>query len=197
MSDFLWYSRLLVWVGCGALFVEAIAGRSFGYLTLVAVLFLVVGFAGFLGALALEGRSLSWLTALAEVPEGIVAAPGERTPGGDVEHRVEQPSTSAARPAASGIPVPTVADAGLRAGIAPAAERAVESPRRVETEDLTAASRAVGTLCPHCGKELNPGQIGAVCWACGAVHHASCWTENRFHCATPGCAGSGSLEAPR
>jgi hypothetical protein len=41
------------------------------------------------------------------------------------------------------------------------------------------------------------GQMAATCFVCSGVHHAGCWVENDFSCATPSCPGRGDLEAPR
>jgi hypothetical protein len=196
MSDFLWYTRLLVWVGCGALLIEALAGKSFGYLTVVAVVFLVVGFVGFLGALALEGRPLAWLAVPAEGPDSVVMEPPSGETGrsdAPIDTRGETSVLTAAPAPAS----PAEFAAELAPPIAAArAARPAGQPREVRTRELAATSQDVGNTCPYCGRELLAGQIVAVCWACEATQHASCWTENRFRCATPGCAGAGSLQAP-
>jgi hypothetical protein len=232
MNDLLWYTRLLVWVGCGALLVEAVSGRSFGYLTVVAVIFLVVGLAGFVAGLALQGRSLSWLLAVAEAPPAAIteSAPRDRYPGTALSRGEDALTEDVAVTQAeseprqvggenvavadgletsgdrSSSPEPRRAEAlSYGGGNAPKPPRAEalsyggEDPgraRRIRTEELSDGSPAAGGICPHCGSKLRSGQIGMVCWACGAAHHAGCWTENRFRCATPGCRGAGSLEAP-
>jgi hypothetical protein len=232
MNDLLWYTRLLVWVGCGALLVEAVSGRSFGYLTIVAIIFLVVGLAGFMAGLALQGRSLSWLLAVAEAPPAAVteSAPRDGHPGtafsrGEeavIEHAPALPGETTPRQVggenvAIADEVETSRDhstspePGLAKALSYGGEDLPESPRakamiygdedpgrarRIRTEELSDRSPAAGGICPQCGSKLQPGQIGMVCWACGAAHHAGCWIDNRFRCATPGCGGAGSLEAP-
>jgi hypothetical protein len=195
MSDFLWYMRLLVWVGCGALLLEALAGKSFGYLTLVAVIFLVLGFVGFLGALALEGAPPSWLAVPADTPESAAVERGQ-----EPLERVGPPAQARQPLAVSGLRVPAESHAPEHQAVSPRAAivgaSVSKSPRSVRTEELDPASASIGSACPFCGRELRAGQLGARCWACQATHHAGCWTENRFHCATPGCVGAGSLEAP-
>lgn len=182
MSDFLWYSRLLVWVGCGGLLIEAVTGRSFGYLTVVAVIFLVVGFCGFLGALMLEDRSMTWLSVLAE-ESAATDAPAHGTTIVSAQEREAPFVEGRTRPAdVAGTPI-----------AAPTQVLEPES-RPVTTQALTSDSLPVGHRCPQCGKILEAGQVVAICWSCDTPHHLACWQENQSHCATPGCAGAGSLD---
>jgi S1-C subfamily serine protease len=44
-----------------------------------------------------------------------------------------------------------------------------------------------GARCPHCNKLLELGEPVAACGRCGAVHHASCWSD-RGGCGTFDCA---------
>lgn len=56
MSDFVWYSRTVLWVGAFALLVEAVTGRSEAVITVIATICLAGGFVGFLIGLAVSGR---------------------------------------------------------------------------------------------------------------------------------------------
>ena len=53
-GDLTWYSRLLLWAGAAVLLLQAISGRSTGFVTLIAVLALSIGFVAFLAGLAIE-----------------------------------------------------------------------------------------------------------------------------------------------
>lgn len=203
MSDFIWYTRLLVWVGCGALLLESIAGRSFGLLTLLAVVFVVVGLCGFIAGLALDGRSLTLLTVLGEAPQpGLPHETAAAEPG--PERDAEAPAAS---PACSEGEYPDTTRQERRFVESPArgpetartaaASASSAAPGRVETRELGREADETAQICLHCGRRLVAGQLVAECWRCGALHHAACWTENRFHCARAGCDGEGSLEAPR
>lgn len=45
----------------------------------------------------------------------------------------------------------------------------------------------IGSLCPHCRKEITQSDPVKVCPVCGMAHHKSCWEENRG-CTTFGCS---------
>ncbi len=57
MSEFTWYSRLVLWIGALMLLVEAVSGRSEAFITVVATLCLAGGLAAFLIGLTGAGSS--------------------------------------------------------------------------------------------------------------------------------------------
>jgi hypothetical protein len=59
MSEFTWYSRLVVWAGALVLLSQAVSGHGPSFMTFLGVLCLTIGFALFLGGLALDGRAPS------------------------------------------------------------------------------------------------------------------------------------------
>ena len=78
----------------------------------------------------------------------------------------------------------------------PVASQTEAARTGVATEMLTLENVAVGAECPRCASSLRVGQLVATCPVCGRTHHAICWMENHFHCATVDCSGHGNLEAP-
>lgn len=78
--------------------------------------------------------------------------------------------------------------------VAPAAESRL--PITLQTQRLAADSPLVGASCAVCAKRLTSGQVIVRCPECGAVQHASCWTDHGFACAVENCGGRGSLTGP-
>ena len=57
MSEFVWYSRLVVWAGALVLLAQAAVGRGASFMTLFATICLTAGFVAFLCGLAITGRT--------------------------------------------------------------------------------------------------------------------------------------------
>ena len=57
MSEFTWYSRLIVWAGALVLLSQAVSGHGTSFMTFLGVLCLTIGFALFLGGLVLDARA--------------------------------------------------------------------------------------------------------------------------------------------
>ncbi|HZU12741.1 MAG TPA: hypothetical protein VFB58_07860 [Chloroflexota bacterium] len=57
MHEIVWYSRLAVIVGAVILLVQAVTARSTPALTVLAMVFLIVGLLAFVAGLAMEGRA--------------------------------------------------------------------------------------------------------------------------------------------
>lgn len=167
IDSLLWYSRYSVWVGAIVLFIQSVTGRSVGAISVLGVLMLAAGFAVFLGALSWEGILRPAEVATAE-PVAI-AEPAQAVP----------PVAPEAKPPA--------------AKSAPAVRAA---PEIVQTDRLAVDSPLVGASCAVCARRFRGGQVIVRCPECGAVQHASCWTDNGFACAVDGCSGRGSLAAP-
>ncbi|HKD36860.1 MAG TPA: RING finger protein, partial [Pirellulales bacterium] len=49
-----------------------------------------------------------------------------------------------------------------------------------------AGPRHAGAVCPLCEVEIRSGELLAICNACGAVHHRSCW--QRTGCGSYACS---------
>jgi membrane-bound ClpP family serine protease len=54
MSDAIWYSRLLIWIGALVLLIEAFSGRSYGLTTVIAIVMLIAGLAGLVYGIVAE-----------------------------------------------------------------------------------------------------------------------------------------------
>jgi hypothetical protein len=137
-----------------------------------------VGVISLLGVLMLAAGFAVFLGALSweGLPEPAGSQPTERAA---VELDVAAPAP--ALPAAEPLPEPAT----------------VAAPHIVlQTQRLAADSPLVGASCGVCAKRLRAEQVIVRCPDCGAVQHASCWTDNGFACAVEGCTGRGSLEAP-
>lgn len=167
IDSFLWYSRYSVWVGAIVLFIQSVTGRSVGVISLLGVILLAVGFAAFLGALSWEG-----MLRPAEIVTPELSEIEEPVPSPPPAAPETKPAPAAPTAAASG-PVITL-----------------------QTQRLAAQSPLVGASCAVCAKRLRVGQVIVRCSECGAVQHASCWTDNGFACAVEDCSGRGSLAAP-
>jgi hypothetical protein len=153
-------------------------------MTVAAVIAMSLGLLAFLGGLmwpSLSGR--------------VSAAGAEPSPSPvDAEAGPEEPAVaSEKREPVSTAPVVPEPEAES----APGAQTPLATPERIETIEVLDGRPPVGEPCVRCANQLQAGDLAAACPRCGALHHAACWTANRFHCATPGCSGSGSLEAPR
>jgi S1-C subfamily serine protease len=61
---------------------------------------------------------------------------------------------------------------------------------------LLAGQREAGALCAHCSRELQRDEPTAICTACGAVHHRSCW-ESAGGCGSYECVRTGAFAKPR
>lgn len=57
MSEFTWYSRLVVWAGALVLLSQAVSGHGPSFMTFLGVMCLTIGFAVFLGGLILDARA--------------------------------------------------------------------------------------------------------------------------------------------
>jgi hypothetical protein len=195
MSDFTWYSRLLIWIGCAVLLAESIAGRPFGFATPMAVVMLVAGLLGFVSGLGLDAR-----------------APAITMGSGSAEVAVAPPAAEVSSEASTSV-VETTAEPGLEGGgsipeadtVVPAKPETLETPPARPTSrsqlgaissDVATGGTLVGTLCLACQEPLRSGQVAATCGECAGVHHATCWVGNHFHCGRDGCSGHGRLEAP-
>lgn len=218
-------ARRAVWVSAAVLFLEALFGRSFPLLTVLAIVVLCVAFLVFIAALILEGTSWpSWqmesIYSVPVMPPSVTEPPraaGDQTgkvPAQVIPAERVEPTESIA---ADGID-PASADSISRTLPAVPAVKAVEpiavgpdlvepisheveqnavrSSGRVATERVSDKSRLLQTICLGCQQPIKSGQLVARCFVCGASHHATCWMENHFHCAREGCEGHGALEAP-
>lgn len=197
LESLLWYSRYSVWVGAIVLTLQAITGRSVGLITLLAVLLLGLGFLAFIGVLSWEGLGLPLQLEPAVVED-------------------EAPNLAAGTPPASRPvirasetrPVPQRADDGpgrnRATGNAKQESGFAETPKvqgepvtpRLPTQALGADSPLIGASCSACAKRLREGQVVVRCPECGAIQHASCWSESGFHCGVEDCTGHGSLATP-
>lgn len=211
LSDFTWYSRLLIWIGTAIfvvdLFVEGFQNRSLGFPILVAVVFLAAGLVGFLLGLSLDelGRAGNIVGVLpTRAHEAAPAAPETADqepvivlddPKTDVR-AVDSPLVS--DPISSQPPFEAEASA-TQATMQSGEDRVAARPAAVAgalSEEVTAETRLAGTVCPLCHEPLRVGQVAGICGTCGGVHHATCWLSNHFHCARDGCSGHGNLVAP-
>jgi hypothetical protein len=213
MNSVAWYSRLTIWITALVLLVEAVGGRSFGLLTVLAICAMAAAFVGFVGALAVA--SLMTSTALITSP----AVASRSFPSTDMSPRTEpptvvtEPAPQTERASVTEVPVdPDPAEPELT----PAARESVAAratvvpldalpstppiepvaPGRVRLATVEADTPLQGAMCLQCHQTVKLQQVVAVCPECGAAHHVTCWIENRFHCAREGCSGHGSLEEP-
>lgn len=176
MNDFAWYGRLLVWTGAAVLLVESVTGRTLGPLSTAAVLAMSAGLISFVGGLAAEGLRQVWVPA-ADTPR----VPEQVTALAETRHLVSEDPVS-----------PEAAD--LLADDMPLSGTVPDPAKKAATRFV--GDEETGLTCIRCGQDVGPGQVAATCWNCDGIHHAGCWTENRFRCARPGCAGHGGLEEP-
>lgn len=189
MTDFTWYSRLLVWVGALVLLIESFSGRSVAILTVLAVVALTAGLVGFAGGLAAEGGAFRWFgqsLAPASSADEVV----DEKPGGTGELPAAQsPSGEQVEPRPGSV-MPLSTEPASATG------EAARSDLGAVSTELDDTSVLAGQPCLLCHEPLRSGDVAAVCAVCGAAHHASCWVGNHFHCARQGCAGHGGLRAP-
>jgi hypothetical protein len=191
MSDFIWYSRLVVWAGMAVLLLQAITGRSSGFLTALAVAALSFGFVAFLVGLALSGRPLA-LPAEAATESSQIPSSGEAAPSS----KVEPFSLPHEQPAQASSMLKDEAAPAIPKDQAPPGVLRPTGSGTVRAVDVTATSPECGAVCPHCDRAVREGQVAVSCFRCGTVHHAACWTEHHFRCAAPGCDAQGGIEAP-
>ncbi|MGH2441892.1 MAG: hypothetical protein ACRDFX_01860 [Chloroflexota bacterium] len=189
MNDFTWYSRLFVWVGGLVLLVQSVTGRSLGILSALAVLAMAFGLLGLLGGLVFEHRGFSLAAS--------TVAPSETAPpvdsGTPAPAKRQAPSPEPPAVARQPVPVPAPTPVGTPDG--PAAARA-QTPGGAISTDVVAGDSLEGVACISCHEPLRVQQVAATCQQCGAIHHATCWINNHFHCARDGCSGRGNLRAP-
>jgi len=182
MSELLWWGRLGVWVGALVLVVQAVTRQSTNAVTLIGVVLLAVSFIAFLFAL----RSGRW-----SFPETAPATLQRELPAGGPASRPASQTVSREKEVAA-------SEAAVPGGLSAEKVRTgSEPPGRVETLEVGEGDAEVEAICPRCEQRITPGDLAAKCPVCGAVEHAACWASNRFRCATPGCTGHGSLEAPQ
>ncbi len=196
MTDFTWYSRLMVWVGALVLLIESVTMRPYGLITLLAVIMLAAGLVGFVGGLAFEGRpSLIWDMGLPEVQTSSVVPP--------VLEDAAVPETSSVVAEAGPLEPqfePPVTPTRSEAAVEPALPFVAAAPPRTRSGatavELAPNDASIGRPCFSCHEPMKAGQTAAICPECGGVHHATCWVGNHFHCGREGCGGHGSLQAP-
>lgn len=196
MTDFTWYSRLLVWVGALVLLVDSVSGRGLGFITVLAVIALAGGLVGFVGGLAIDGGAVEALAGpLAQylaggetVPDHVVAPPTPRVAVTSISREAAIPVVQEPAPVAPLTSPPKPFEAPLL-GSRVSADGAV-------TTELDDRNVLVGQPCQVCHEPLRSGQVAAECAQCGARHHAACWVSSHFHCARDGCGGHGGLRAP-
>jgi hypothetical protein len=182
VSEFTWYSRLLVWVGAVILLVESVTGRTLGLVTVIGVLALGGGLIAFIAGLALDSRPVRLPLVEADSHGALV---GEA-------HVTEAPPSAWIPPEpVAKTEVPPEPKSETPPPVLEARER-----RGAIGIDVTADSRASGAVCPSCQQPLRPGEVAAECQQCHTLQHAACWIGNRFQCARDGCGGQGPLEAP-
>lgn len=204
MNSIAWYSRLVIWTTAALLSVEAVAGRSFGLLTALAVVGLIVALPAFSLALAGVPARLRPLEPAGTAPETLLPPVASESTG--LLHAVPAlpPRTHDATPDQSvsvertqSPEAPAPPSATVEPAVAPTPPAAPRSRvPHVGVATITAGSDLRTAACPRCLLRAEEGQVVAICPACGATHHVGCWVENRFHCAREGCEGHGSLEEP-
>lgn len=207
LETLLWYSRYSVWVGAIVLLLQAITGRSIALITLLSVLLLGIGFLVFVGVLSWEGLGLPLHVEPATVDDTVapqIQAPARPEPARKPSQRRAEAVPVEAPPKRTAEPDQDVSAPSVEVKPSPAASPVpvpeaipgASAPVRLSTQALTADSPLVGASCSVCARRLKAGQVVARCPECGAVQHASCWTDNGFACGVEDCHGRGSLEAP-
>jgi hypothetical protein len=202
VSEITWYSRFAIWVGAIVLLVQAVAGRGAGFMSLVSVILMSVGLAGFVFGLIWDGRERR------VIPQEAVAVPNvapnlEETDATAADATAEAPVAAPDSEEAE-LPMEEEPEIAAPAPLEPEVQVATASApqpaagnNRVETEEISIGSVLIGRPCIRCGNPLLLDQMAATCPVCKNPQHAACWIENHFRCSTPGCAGRGSLEAPK
>jgi hypothetical protein len=213
VSEITWYSRFAIWVGAIVLLVQAVAGRGAGFMSLVSIVLMLVGLAGFLFGLMWDEREPRLIREeAATVPN--VEPDSEETRATEVEaaHRPPEevavlpqpPAQASTPPEHAQVPIEEDQAAAGQVSIEPEVQtttapagHAASASNRVETEEIAIGSVLIGRSCIRCGNPLLLDQMAATCPVCRNPQHAGCWIENHFRCSTPGCSGRGSLEAPK
>jgi hypothetical protein len=193
VTEVTWYARLAVWVGVVVLLIQSVTGRGNPPVTVVAVILLIGGFLVFIAGLATSG--------LSRLTPGLANGTADSTTGLNDRHAAAQMpvdevgEATVLEPAPSGAPEQ---EPEPMRNLTTATSESTSPPSwgSVLAVDVTRDAPELGSICPRCHIGIQEGQIAATCFVCGHAHHAACWTENHFHCATPGCEGRGSLEAP-
>jgi hypothetical protein len=187
VNEYVWYSRLAVWVGCVILLAQAIAGRGASVMTVAGVILLSLGFVAFVGTLA-----RSSLVTDSQTGSSTVSPPTRDSESGSGASSLDD---SVGRTVAGKEEVVPTIITGVDETVTSSATSPVD--QGIETVDVSETSAEFGSICPRCTLELKEGHISAACPLCGTTHHAACWIENHFRCSAPGCKGSGNLAAPR
>lgn len=184
MSEFVWYSRLVVLVGALILFAQAASGRAPSVLTLFAILCVSVGLVAFLTALIMTGDPAA---TAGLVVESATQSSSREPP--------TQPHAAAPSPESEAL---SQQPPQARAAEPPSRVQPAEAPESYQViTEVVKADRKPTAPCVVCSSNVQPGQVSAHCPVCRQIHHAACWVENGFRCGRGECSGSGNLQAPK
>ncbi|MGI8826988.1 MAG: hypothetical protein ACR2JC_15370 [Chloroflexota bacterium] len=178
LSEFTWYSRLAILGGCFTLIVQAVAGRGFAPLTVLAVMAVSAGLPAFIGGLIADARS----------PQPVQDELAAETTQESAKPVVGEEIAAESRPPDAGPVVQPV--------IVPVGSTPIATADEARIRTIRVGVDSLSRPCATCKELLRAGEVAAVCNVCGSAHHAGCWINSDFHCSVRGCSGAGSLQPP-